>query len=45
MAGGIASEEIKIGDADNIATSFPDFVEIANQVGLNISVLDSTENV
>lgn len=45
VAGGIACEEIKIGDADNIATSFPDFVEIANQVGLNISVLDSTENV
>ncbi len=45
VAGGIASEEIKICDADNIATSFPDFVEIANQVGLDISELESTENV
>ena len=45
VAGGIASAEIKICDADNIATSFPDFVEIANQIGLNISESDSTEDV
>ena len=45
VAGGIACAEIKICDADNIATSFPDFVEIANQIGLNISESDSMENV
>lgn len=32
-----ATEEIKILECDNVATSFPNFVALANQVGLSIS--------
>jgi 3-phosphoshikimate 1-carboxyvinyltransferase len=38
IAGGVSSGEIVINEADNVATSFPNFVELATSVGLNISV-------
>ncbi len=37
IAGGVSSGEIVINEADNVATSFPNFVELATSVGLNIS--------
>ena len=33
-----ARQKIEISDCENVATSFPGFVELANQVGLNIHV-------
>ena len=33
-----ASSTIEISDCENVATSFPGFVELANRVGLNINV-------
>jgi len=37
IAGGVASESIKINEADNVATSFPNFVALAKQAGLSVS--------
>jgi len=36
IAGGVSDVNIVIDGADNVATSFPNFVELANQVGLSI---------
>ena len=33
-----ATEEIQITDCKNVATSFPNFVEIARSAGLNLDV-------
>ncbi len=38
VAGGVSANEIIINEADNVATSFPNFVDLATSVGLNISV-------
>lgn len=37
VAGGVAESNIVIDGADNVATSFPNFVELANQAGLNVA--------
>ncbi len=36
IAGAVASEPVIISGAETVATSFPNFVDLANQVGLNI---------
>lgn len=38
IAGGVSSGKIVINEADNVATSFPNFVELATSVGLKIDV-------
>lgn len=38
MAGLVAQDKITINDCDNVATSFPNFVELAQRAGLRISV-------
>ena len=38
IAGVIAKGLIKIRNCDNVKTSFPNFVEIANEVGINIKI-------
>lgn len=38
VAGALTESDIMITDCDNVATSFPNFLELANQLGLNISV-------
>ena len=35
------SGDITIGNCANVATSFPNFVELATTVGINVSVLDA----
>jgi len=37
VAGGVSEGSITINGADNVATSFPNFVELADQVGLTVS--------
>lgn len=37
VAGGVAEQAIVINGADNVATSFPNFVDLANQAGLIVS--------
>jgi 3-phosphoshikimate 1-carboxyvinyltransferase len=37
VAGMVAKESITINNCDNVATSFPGFVELARQAGMNIS--------
>lgn len=37
VAGMVSKEAITINDCDNVATSFPGFVELASQAGMNIS--------
>lgn len=37
VAGMVSKEAILINDCDNVATSFPGFVELASQAGMNIS--------
>ncbi len=37
VAGGVADGEIVINEADNVATSFPNFVELAKLAGLDVS--------
>ena len=37
IAGGVSEAPIIINDADNVATSFPNFVDLATQAGLNVS--------
>lgn len=37
VAGMVSKEAISITDCDNVATSFPGFVELASQAGMNIS--------
>ncbi len=37
VAGGVSDSEIVIDGAENVATSFPNFVELANRVGLSIA--------
>ncbi len=37
VAGMVSKEAISINDCDNVATSFPGFVELASQAGMNIS--------
>lgn len=37
VAGALAQTEVVITDCDNVATSFPNFLTLANQVGLNIN--------
>jgi 3-phosphoshikimate 1-carboxyvinyltransferase len=37
VAGGVSVNPIIINEADNVATSFPNFVELATNVGLNLS--------
>lgn len=39
-----SSEEIRIRDCANVATSFPGFVELANQAGLRIQVRSDTSD-
>lgn len=41
VAGCVAKGAITIKNTDNVATSFPDFVELANRVGMNISSRES----
>ena len=36
IAGGVSEAPIIINDADNVATSFPNFVDLATQAGLNV---------
>lgn len=38
VAGGVSENPIIINEADNVATSFPNFVELATQSGLKVSV-------
>ncbi|MFN7097673.1 MAG: 3-phosphoshikimate 1-carboxyvinyltransferase, partial [Gammaproteobacteria bacterium] len=38
MAGFAVNEEIEILNCQNVATSFPNFIEVAKQSGLNISI-------
>ncbi|MBM89042.1 MAG: bifunctional prephenate dehydrogenase/3-phosphoshikimate 1-carboxyvinyltransferase [Gammaproteobacteria bacterium] len=38
MAGLIAREPIEIRDCANVATSFPHFVEVANEIGIRLTV-------
>lgn len=38
VAGGVSTGEIVINEANNVATSFPNFIDLATSVGLNISV-------
>ena len=38
VAGGVSTGPIVINEADNVATSFPNFVDLATSAGLNISV-------
>ena len=37
VAGSVVDGQITINDADNVATSFPNFVQLASQAGLDIS--------
>jgi len=37
VAGGVAEGEVTIKGAETVATSFPNFVELASRAGLNIS--------
>ena len=37
IAGGVAEEGITINGAETVATSFPNFVELATDAGLKIS--------
>ena len=37
MAGLRANDQIRIADCENVGTSFPEFVELAAEVGLNVS--------
>jgi len=37
VAGGVSEQQIVINEADNVATSFPNFVELASKAGLKIS--------
>ena len=41
IAGTIAKGSIKIQNCDNVKTSFPNFVELANNIGMNIKVVIS----
>ncbi len=36
VAGGVSQQQIIINEADNVATSFPNFVELASKAGLKI---------
>lgn len=36
VAGAVAEQEVTVLDCDNVATSFPDFVDLAGNVGLQI---------
>lgn len=38
MAGTAALDQVEVSDCDNVVTSFPNFCELANQVGVNIVV-------
>ena len=38
IAGAVAREPIVIQGAETVATSFPNFIELANYVGMNIGV-------
>lgn len=40
VAGLNATSEITIDDCANVRTSFPSFIELANQVGLNVSAVE-----
>lgn len=37
VAGAVAEHEIVINDCENVATSFPNFVELANDIGLKVT--------
>ena len=39
MAGAVANKRVTIRDCENVATSFPDFQQLAKQSGLNIEVI------
>lgn len=39
IAGTIATGSIKIRNCDNVNTSFPNFVELANNIGMNVKVI------
>ncbi len=39
MAGAAAQGQVEVTDCDNVATSFPNFSELANQSGINIEVI------
>jgi 3-phosphoshikimate 1-carboxyvinyltransferase len=36
VAAGVSEETIVVNGVENVATSFPNFAELANKVGLNI---------
>ncbi len=39
IAGGVATDSVTIEGAETVATSFPNFVDLATQVGLNVAPL------
>lgn len=39
IAGAVSQEGIVVNNCDNVATSFPDFVEMANSVGIHIQAI------
>ena len=39
MAGLVSSGEINIADCDNVATSFPNFTQLAQSSGLDITLV------
>lgn len=41
IAGAVAETEIIVRDCENVHTSFPNFVEVANQIGMNIVVKET----
>lgn len=41
IAGAVAEEETIITRCDNVATSFPDFVNLAKEIGLHIDIMKS----
>lgn len=45
IASTVASESLHILNVSNIATSFPNFVQIAQQLGLNINICDKSQAV
>jgi 3-phosphoshikimate 1-carboxyvinyltransferase len=42
IAGMVSKQAIQINDCENVATSFPGFVELARKAGMDIDILDSS---
>ena len=41
IAGTIATSSIKIQNCDNVKTSFPNFVELANSIGMDVKIVNT----